>query len=514
MTTINGISIKHYTFNTITPNSIITYNDINVKKIIDEYKIDGNTTLSNVNGMRHNITFTNNMMKPNKLVAYLKSDQTIVDSWYNMILTKGSADYPYTLKDFMEFMDEFPIEKRKELKRLIKQKKPNYELFQIVDNINEIFNPQGELRQKLVNLYRIVQWAPNYNNSIFYYYTNTNNEIISVVSVNRSNNEMGQDITDPRYMKSGLYKKLCIERVKRVTNNFTRNDIIYKLYTQHDYLMNTHLESGLHMISINKQRIPGDPDPKLYWMFTTFMTDQNIQNRLQEDNIRNTIVPIRECIATSISNEYLISSMHCSQSAIGHTHDIMMGVRDEYFIQKNCNDKDNRNNLDIVVYRKIAASPNILTPLLWEKQDHVNNVLTSNRLIRFIVYNRYAHGNNFVVVNTANLLEDEIVVQNECNLITLNDNVQLQQGNSGGPLIIYIGNKFYIIGTLCDGAGMMKRYSLFSSIYNMTTVNMYSRFIYGNDGYVFNTPVNEVIKQDIYSHFKRFTVNDNKIVIS
>jgi hypothetical protein len=205
--------------------------------------------------------------------------------------------------------------------------------------------------------------------------------------------------------------------------------------------------------------------------------------------------------------------MHCSQSVVGHDHDIMLGVRDEYFIQKNCNDADNRNNLDIVVYRKIAPSPNILTPLLWEKQDSVDNVLTSNRLIRFIVYNRYV--NNFVVVDTfVNLLEDNIVIQNHCNLILLDDNIQLNQGNSGGPLIIYIGNRFYVIGTLCDGVDEMKRYSLFSSIYNIATVNMYSRFNYGGDGYVFNTPVNEGIKQDIYSHFKRFIVNDNKIVIS
>jgi hypothetical protein len=49
---------------------------------------------------------------------------------------------------------------------------------------------------------------------------------------------------------------------------------------------------------------------------------------------------------------------------------------------------------------------------------------------------------------------------------------------------------------------------------NMDTVNMYSRFNYGANGYVFNTPINEGIKQDIYSHFKQFTVNDNKIVIT
>jgi hypothetical protein len=60
----------------------------------------------------------------------------------------------------------------------------------------------------------------------------------------------------------------------------------------------------------------------------------------------------------------------------------------------------------------------------------------------------------------------------------------------------------------------MKRYSLFSSIYNIATVNMYSRFNYNEAGYAFNTPVNELIKQDIYSHFKRFTVNDNKIIIT
>jgi hypothetical protein len=43
---------------------------------------------------------------------------------------------------------------------------------------------------------------------------------------------------------------------------------------------------------------------------------------------------------------------------------------------------------------------------------------------------------------------------------------------------------------------------------------MYSRFNYNEAGYAFNTPVNELIKQDIYSHFKRFTVNDNKIIIT
>jgi hypothetical protein len=490
-------------------------------KIIDAYT----KRLTHVNIVENNsvyrIDFTKKQPKPNQylLLAFMNpnidENQYVVDTWYDTLNTR--ALYPYTLKEYNNFINMFNdnIPKQTKIIELVRAKNPDYIIHPIfiIDSIPLIFNvtnPTGDILTKLKSIYSKNRWVSSYSTSTYIYIMNTNDDIISVVSINNNTNELRDDMTDPVYERLGLYKILCNERVKYATRNFNFNTI-YNLYTEHDYLIPMHCNSGLYLASNTKQRIPGDSDPTLYWHFTTFMTDENILNRLREEHIMDSIIRIRDCVATSIGNNNIISAMHCSErpGANDHNYDMMTDVRNEYFIQNICSD-GNINNSDIVIYEKNDIPHQVLTPLIWNPRDTM--VFFNNMCIRFIVFNKYS--NEFIILDTYNNIPNiEFGGENECHTITFNFGPKLPQGNSGGPLIIYIGNRFYIIGVLSDGSNAFKLYSLFCSLFNKNTLNMYSSFNFNRSGYSFRDIIRDDIKDQIYNNFIRFTVNDRKIMI-
>jgi hypothetical protein len=452
-------------------------------------------------------------LTPEGLLVNEEKDGNIQILFYDYSHTK---QYGKTDQDNLPALLEFlTMPKQTKIIELVPAKNTYYIIHPIImmDGIPLIFNatnPTGDILTKLKSIYSKNRWVSSYSSSTYIYIMNTNDDIISVVSINNNTNELRDDTTDPLYRRLGLYKILCNERVKYVTKNFNLNTI-YNLYTEHDYLMPTHCNSGLYLASNTKQRVPRDSDPTLYWHFTTFMTDENILNRIHEEHIIDSIIHIRDCVATSIGNNNIISAMHCSErvGSNDHSYDKMTNVKNEYFIQNICSD-GNTNNSDIVIYEKNDMPHQALTPLIWNPRD--TTVFFNNMCIRFIVFNKYT--NEFSVLDTYNnIFEIETGAENGCHTITFNFGPKLHQGNSGGPLIIYIGNRFYIIGVLSDGSNKFKLYSLFCSLFNKNTLNMYSSFNFNRSGYNFIDIIRDDIKEQIYNNFIRFTVNDRKIMI-
>ena len=308
------------------------------------------------------------------------------------------------------------------------------------------------IQVQLNNLYSQNNWIanPDKQENIFLYLTNRDNAIIAAVRINTESCEFDGDIIRSEYQHTNNMMRLLSKRVEYIRQAYMQTP--FYLYTEDQHMHVHHINSGLYSVSCN-------PIPKgqnTYFAYTTFMTDEHIQTRLKEEKILSAIVHIRQCVGTYISDDYILSAFHCSQHRYGkiniEANNPFMSIKgddisEEYLFHRACGDQlANYDALfsDFSIYKmqKRQQGNTIIKPYWWV-HDVTKHVFDEN--IRLVVYNQSE--TNLLAVSTFKIGSTH---NNDCAVITITDlNVQrvdTLNPNSGGPLLAYLGDKFYLIG--------------------------------------------------------------------
>ena len=404
--------------------------------------------------------------------------------------------------------------------------------YYLVDEIHTfIGGSDPSIASKINACYREIGWIgnPHDSSNIFFYYKNTSNEIISIVRINNRDLEFDYDYTIEKYRKKKLWDKLIKYRFDYYIKNL--NGIPYNLYTDHSYLIKKHLDVGLFLVNNIKVKM----DNEDYWHFKTIMTDEDLKNRLDQDNIIDTIYDISECVITQISkntpNNYFLSALHCAitpgkidifdskldDESIKRT----IGISEQYFVKKKCKfdifGEDYKNgssneSIDFSIYvGNSTKNNNSVDAIIWDQSSYNFNQDIKN--LRYIIYNK--NSQKFIYLNNIDIIyknEFDYVYRDtgDCmdncrsNCYSIMVKAYLNPGNSGGPLFVYIKNKFYLIGVLSNaGANEFITYSPLCNINKNIDPEYFNKFNITDGEFVFDDvdKVNDEYKKKILNNF-------------
>jgi hypothetical protein len=225
------------------------------------------------------------------------------------------------------------------------------------------------------------------------------------------------------------------------------------------------------------------------------MDDDDIQKRLVEENIMSSIVHIRECVGTYISNDYILSAFHCSQKS-NNTFDSIIGsageISNEYLFGRDCGDgwvnSGETEFSDFSLYKINAPTIDhtIIKPYWWGHDKEYP--FKFEPTVRYIVYKKNLK--KLYIVPSNIRVEVSETTNKNCKRITMNNldmTINGAGGNSGGPLLAYIGDTFYLIAVLSIGG---RHLSWYSPICNIKKDNkIYTAFGLDNNQYEYQNEV-------------------------
>jgi hypothetical protein len=407
-----------------------------------------------------------------------------------------------------------------------------------VSNITEIDNniykfiggEDNGVSKKIDECYSENNWASNpYNkNNIFFYYKNTNDIIVSIVRINTTDKEFDYDYTLTTYRRKKLWQKLNKYRFEYYLKNY--NEIVYNLYTEYEYLKKEHLNLGLFLISNIK-------DDNHYWRLKTIMEDGDLGKRLEQDKIKNTIYDVSQCVITQIKknngNNYFLSAFHCCIKNVfdnpgyhdeydSKMIDIDMqnkiDITGQFLVKKKCkfidldivDEPNNISNesIDIIIYSgKSNSTNNAVSAIIWDQKSYDFNNKINN--LRYIVYNKFIK--EFIYLKNSDLeyinkfpftsINDDI-----SNCYWIKVKISLDPGNSGGPLFVYVKDKFYLMGILSNGGG--NGYAIYSPLCNINKTmdpEFFTKFNFVYSNFEFNN-IDKVNDDDTNKILNNFTI--------
>lgn len=157
------------------------------------------------------------------------------------------------------------------------------------------------------------------------------NKIVCVGGVNLTTKELGYDCTHKDYVGKGIYKYMCNERINNI-KDFHGVETFY-LFTEHEYLIKTHLNSGLVMLDqkstsgnftcrYTKQIYEGMTDN--YYIFRTVISDSYKMNLVSYKHTYS------NCSGMYIGNGNIITAGHCYKDTfkerLMEVHEITFGL--------------------------------------------------------------------------------------------------------------------------------------------------------------------------------------------
>lgn len=444
------------------------------------------------------------------------------------------------------------------LKEAVKQKMKingltnnNITTFNSIINEKEMFvggsSDNSGIIEKIKNIYSENSWNDGYiagdnANKYIYIYKfeddNFSNKIVGICRINKINHKLDYDYVRPNFRDKKIYAELCNKRVNYVINNIQPSDTkSYVLYTEFNYLIQTHLNSGLFLVSKNKINVL--PSTEFYYKFTTKMTNPEINNRIIEENLKDVIynvIPKNDCTGTYISPDgYILSATHCSLSPetnqkngnwqtkdgldtyiFGDVYDgEIKGIRYTGEINKVLHQRT-----DMIIYKDTTSTSSI-PPQNYVYPIDINDIKNCKNYknCKILTYDKFtnqiATNDKYFIIfdfdhqECSGSVTKEICINSDITFILITSNKlsgRIRQGNSGGPLLIYYRDKFRILGEL--NTGIPNTNTVIYSIINkniLEKVDLYSNMITEN-----KKKITSSVKKPINSRIKTLLTPLNK----
>lgn len=234
--------------------------------------------------------------------------------------------------------------------------------YQIGGNKKSIYKSGDNLTSEEIRQIKAVYQNSNCQNQSITWRSNmdTNNwefqlilvddKIVCVGGVKLDTKELGHDCTHIDYTGKGLYKDMCNERIKNIKN--FHNGKTFYLFTEWEYLINTHLNSGL--VLLDQKSTPGT--------FTCRYTNQKYSAMTDNYYIFRTVTPSSykmnlvsynhtygNCSGMYIGNGNIITAGHCYKEKF---NEIRMNINEITFGWQTANKTLNiSHNLNGSIYK-------------------------------------------------------------------------------------------------------------------------------------------------------------------